>query len=352
MAADRPTIAFAETQAWERAFMERRAGDAGWDCRFFEEAAEELRSEEQREAEVLSCFIRSKVTEGLLDECPQLRLVATRSAGFDHVDLAACRDRGVTVCNVPQYGENTVAEHTFGLILNLSRHICAASGRVRSGDLSIEGLLGFDLYGKTLGVIGAGRIGLHVIRIGRAMNMRVLAYEVQPYPLLAEVLGFEYADLDRVLRESDVVSVHVPLLASTRHLLNAERLALMKPTAILINTSRGAVVDSKALLVALSERRLAGAALDVVEGEEVITEDKVLLHEESVSVETLRLAVEAYQLIHHPRIIVTPHIGFYSEEALHRILQTTADNIAAFLSGTPQNVVPGERPGSVVTGRS
>jgi len=334
-----PKAVFLEVKEWERGVIEQEAGSAGWKTGLYEGIAQQLPGPDRSEVEVLSCFIRSSLDAAFLDDCPRLRLIATRSTGVDHIDLGECGKRGITVSNVPQYGENTVAEHTFGLILSLSRNIYHAVDRAKRGDLSIEGLCGFDLYGKTLGVVGGGSIGLHVIRMGRAMNMRVLVYDVKPLRLLAEVLGFQYVELETLLRDADVVSIHVPLLPTTRHLLNADRLALMKPSAILVNTARGGVVDSKALLAALDEGRLAGAALDVLEGEEVITEDRVLLHDEGVSMDELRLAVEAYQLMHHPRVIVTPHIGFYSAEALRRILDTSLANIRAFLAGQPQNVV-------------
>jgi len=333
------SIVFAEAKPWERALFDDLPCDAGWHCSLVESAATEIAPEQRGSVQVLSCFLRSRISPEFLDTCPHLRLVTTRSTGVDHIDLQACAARGVTVCNVPQYGENTVAEHTFGLILALSRNIWQAADRMKRGDARIQGLLGFDLSGKTLGVIGAGRIGLHVIRIARAMNMRALAFDARPQPLIGEVMGFEYVDLDTLLARSDVVSVHVPLLPATLHLLNAEKLALMKPSAVLVNTSRGGVVDSKALLEALNSGALAGAALDVLEAEEVISEDDVLLRDPEASLDTLRLAVEAYQLMHHPRVLVTAHIGFYSREALKRILDTTVDNIRGFLSGAPRNVV-------------
>lgn len=332
-------VLFVEMKPWERDFVKDREEVADWDARFAQGTAEQMAEGQRSPVEALSCFIRSRMDAVFLNQCANLKLIATRSTGFDHIDVKECRGRGITVCNVPRYGENTVAEHTFGLILSLSRNIPEAVDGVKRGKASIDRLQGFDLYGKTLGVIGAGSIGLHVIRIGRAMSMRVLAYDVQAQPLLAEVLGFEYVGLDTLLREADVVSIHAPLLESTYHLLHAEKLALMKPSAILVNTARGPIVDSKALLMALNEGRLAGAALDVLEGEEVITEDRMLLLEEPVQLEKLRLAVEAYQLMHHPRVIVTPHIGFYSHEALERILLTTVQNISAFLAGCPQNAV-------------
>ncbi|NLJ35346.1 MAG: hydroxyacid dehydrogenase [candidate division WS1 bacterium] len=337
--ADKTKVIFAEIKPWERDLLQRETEAAGWDAGFFAEQAEQLPAEVKAQAQVLSCFIRSQVSAELLDQMPELKLISNRSTGYDRIDVEECRRRGIVVCNVPQYGENTVAEHTFGLMLSLARHIYAAVDRAKRGDLSIEGLLGFDLYGKTLGVLGAGRIGLHVIRIGRAMNMRVLAYDAKPEPLLAEVLGFEYVELDDLLSQADVLTIHVPLLPTTKHLINNEKLALMKSSAILVNTARGAIVDSAALLSALNEDRLAGAALDVLEGEEVISEDRILLDAPDVTTESLSLVVDAYKLMHHPKVLVTGHIGFYSHEALARILHTTLENIQAFLRGEPQNTV-------------
>lgn len=333
-------IAVTEITGWEQDFFAEQAALAGQEVIFYQGTANDIPAVERERLEILSCFIRSQIDTAFLEQCPNLKLIATRSTGFDHIDLAWCSSHGIAVTNVPVYGENTVAEHTFGLILALSRHIYDAADRVKRGSFKIEGLLGFDLNGKTLGVIGAGKIGLHVIRMGVAMNMRVKAFDTQPHGILAEVLNFQYCPLDELLRESDVVTLHVPLNRHTRHLLNAQKLDLMKQGAILVNTSRGAVVDSAALLRKLNEGHLAGAALDVLEGEEVITEDTVLLREETEgAMDKLRLAVEAYQLMHHPRVLVTPHMAFYSREALQRIILTTVQNIAAFQAGQPHNLV-------------
>lgn len=332
-------VVVTEIEGWEKDYLAAQPATARWDVAYYAETVAGVGSADREQMGVLSCFIRSQVDREFLDQCPKLRFIATRSTGYDHIDMQACAERGIVVSNVPVYGENTVAEHTFGLILALSRNVYAAVDRMKRGDMSIEGLLGFDLYGKTLGVVGAGKIGLHVIRIGRAMNMRVLAFDTKPQGILAEVLGFEYCSLEDLLRQADVVSLHVPLNPHTLHLLNDERLGMMKPGAILVNTSRGAVVDSSALLTMLNDGRLAGAALDVLEGEQVISEDFILSHGIGEGdLDKLRLAVEAYQLMHHPKVLVTPHIAFYSREALQRILRTTVENVVGFEGGAAMNV--------------
>lgn len=290
------------------------------------------------DSEAIAVFVWTKVTREIMDALPNLRLVLTMSTGFDHIDLDACREQGITVCNVPHYGENTVAEHTFALILALSRRLRSAQEWISHPTQSLAELRGFDLYGKTLGVIGAGNIGLHVIRIARGFGMRVLAYDVQPHPLLAEVLGFSYADLDTLLAESDIVSLHVPATPATFHLIDRTALSKMKRGALLINTARGSVVDTEAVLWALDEGILGGVGLDVIEGEEYIKEESALLRA-PVAEQTLRKVVQAYLLMRRENVVFTPHIAFNSHEAVQRILDTTLQNLKAFLEGHPQNVV-------------
>jgi len=290
---------------------------------------------------VLSVFINSRVTADVLARFPALGCVATRSTGFDHIDLAACAKRGIVVCNVPHYGENTVAEHTFALILSLSRNLHKAAMRTAAGNFSLEGLQGFDLKGKTLGVIGAGSIGLHVIRIARAFGMRVLACDKVQNALLAEVLDFTYTPLEELLPQVDIVTLHAPALPSTHHLIDRERLGMMKRGALLINTARGSLVDTGALLEALDDGILAGAGLDVLEGEELISEEHDLLsgRGRAATEEQLRTLLRNNLLLRRPDVIITPHSAFYSREALLRILDTTVANIGAYLRGAPQNVV-------------
>lgn len=290
--------------------------------------------------DAIAIFIGTKVSRVTVEALPRLRLILTMSTGYDHIDLDACRERGVTVCHVPHYGENTVAEHTFALILSLSRKLHAAYFQSLRGEYQARALRGFDLYGKTLGVIGAGSIGLHVIRIARGFGMRVLAFDTRPQRLLADVLGFTYTDLDTLLRESDIVTLHVPATPATYHLINRETLGKMKRGALLINTARGSVVDTEALLWALEEGILGGAGLDVIEGEEYITEESQLL-KLPLAEQTLKQLVQAQAVLRREDVVFTPHIAFNSQEAVERILETTLENLYAFLQGNPQNVVPG-----------
>jgi len=326
-----------ELHDWEEKFV-REHVDGVHEVVVFRGVLEDGDLSKIADAEIVSPFIYSRLDAARLAKLSKLKLIATRSTGFDHIDMAECKRRGITVSNVPFYGENTVAEHTFALILALSRKVHEAFVRVRAGNFSLDGLRGFDLKDKTIGVVGAGHIGLHVIRIARGFGMSVLAFDVRRDNFLAEVLGFEYADLDTLLGRSDIITLHAPYNKHTHHLINRDNVGRIKPGAILINTARGALVDTDALLMALEKKILAGAGLDVLEGEETVYEESALLGD-SVNPERLRQAIQNHLILKHPNVVFTPHNAFNSQEALERILQTTADNITAFAAGTPKNVV-------------
>ncbi|MCK4389781.1 MAG: hydroxyacid dehydrogenase [Desulfobacterales bacterium] len=291
-----------------------------------------------KDAEGIGIFIQSQITQEVLDLLPQLRIVATMSTGFDHIDQNVCKARNITVCNVPAYGDNTVAEYAFGLIIALARKLKPTFERVERGFFSRTGLMGMDIKGKTLGLVGTGRIGSHMARLGWAFGMKVIACDVKPNATLAEKFEVTFLSLEEVLQQADVISLHVPYLPSTHHLINAEKLRLIRPTAILVNTARGKVVDTKAVSVALREGRLGGVALDTFEGEEVWIEEEFLKRDDLAAI-TLREAMESFSIMRSERAILTPHNAFNTREALERILITSAQNVKAYFSGSPQNVV-------------
>jgi D-lactate dehydrogenase len=328
-------IAFFEVKGWEQRYLKTRL--KGHLLKFSHDVLGSDNSEQFRDFEAVSVFIYSKIDEQTLRGMPNLKLIATRSTGFDHIDVEFCQKRGVTVCNVPSYGENTVAEHTFALILSLSRGICKTCPHFGQG-FSMKGLMGFDLKGKTIGVVGAGQIGLHVIRIAKGFGMNVLAYDARRSKILAEVLGFEYSSLENLLAKSDIITLHVPYNKFTHHLMNKDTFKLVKKGAILINTARGSVVDTEALIEAVDTKVLSGAGLDVIEGEELIKEENQLLYD-SKNLEVLANLVKDHILLSKDNVVFTPHIAFYSKEAMERILETTVENVVAFASGNPQNVV-------------
>jgi D-lactate dehydrogenase len=330
-------IAILELQPWEEKYLRGRV-DGTHEIVVLPEVLEDKHLTGIADAEIVSPFIYSKLTAERLTKLPKLKMIATRSTGFDHIDMVECARRGITVCNVPFYGENTVAEHTFALILALSRKVHEAFVRVRAGNYSLEGLRGFDLKDKTIGVVGAGRIGLHVIRIARGFGMKVLAFDVKQDNFWAEVLGFEYVELNDLLGRSDIITLHAPYNPHTHHLINTENIYKIKRGAILINTARGGLVNTDALLKALDEGILAGAGLDVLEGEEAIYEESALLRD-ATNPEKLRTAIQNHVILKKPNVVFTPHNAFNSQEALERILDTTAENIAAFAAGAAKNVV-------------
>ncbi|HWP85205.1 MAG TPA: hydroxyacid dehydrogenase [Terriglobia bacterium] len=329
-------IAFFEINDWEIPHLQEKL--AGHELSFHAGKAHEADLKPLQDAEVLSVFIYSQVNARVLSALPRLRLIATRSTGYDHVDLAACEERGVAVANVPSYGENTVAEHTFALILALSRHIHKSYMRVAQGNLSREGLTGFDLKGKTIGVIGAGRIGLHVVKYARGFGMEVLVSDVRQDSFLAELLSFRYVSVEELLASSHIITLHMPYSEKTHHFLNKERMRLIRKGALLINTARGGLVDTDALLAALNDGTLAGAGLDVIEGEQYIADEQEMLRSDHPA-EVLRQVVRDHILLRHENVVFTPHNAFNSREALRRILDTTAENIQEFLRGAARNLV-------------
>jgi D-lactate dehydrogenase len=331
-------ILFLEMDEAEAAFVAERL--KGHDLRFSPATAEEFDFGGSADTEILSVMVHSKVGREQLDLLPEVGAIATRSTGYDHVDLELAAQRGITVMNVPAYGSNTVAEHTFALILALSRKVHRAYLRLVHGDYSLSGLMGFDLADKTLGVVGAGRIGQHVIRIGRGFGMKVVVFDPFEDAHLSELLNFDYLPFEEVLERSDVIAICCPLTDRTRHLFNRQAFERMRPGALLVNTARGAVVEADALLWALNEGIVAGAGLDVLEGEEMMGEDALMSSLTNPAMKhSVELIAENLALMRHPNVIVTPHMAFYSREALQRILDTTVANIESFLAGNPTNQV-------------
>src|SRR3989338_2267911 len=306
----------------------------GHKIRFFPKPLDEKNVLKIKNAEAVIIFIYSNINEKILNKLQSLKLIATKSTGFDHIDLEACKKRKIIVSNVPFYGENTVAEHTFALILSLSRNIHKSYVRTLRNDFTTEGLEGFDIKGKTLGVVGTGHIGLRVIKIAKGFGMDVLAYDVIHNAFLEEVLGFQYVSLEKLLASSDIITLHVPYNKYTHHLLNANTIKHIKKGAVLINTSRGGVVETDALKRALDKKILFGAGLDVLEGEEFIKEEKELLHNPSKTKKLSKL-LRDHIVTTYENVVYTPHIAFYSKEALERILDTTVQNINSFAQNNP-----------------
>ena len=331
-------VAFFDAHADEEQFLREQLKEH--DCVFFPEPLSLKSAAQAAHSDVVSIFVSSQMPKEAIDALPSLKCIATRSTGFDHVDVAYAKQKGIAVCTVPSYGARTVAEFTFGLMLNLSRKIFKArlqmlqGGRFEPGDLR-----GFDLFGKTLGVVGTGKIGKNVIRIASAFGMKILASDPYPDQNFATEMKFQYVTLAELLAQSDIVSLHVPSTKETHHLINAENIFTMKKSALLINTARGDLVETDALVRALMDGHLGGAGLDVLENEQELREEAELLARTPEKLQDFKLLFEDHLLMDRPDVILTPHIAFDTTEAVREILQTTADNIRAFANGQKLNTI-------------
>ncbi|MCL4316360.1 MAG: hydroxyacid dehydrogenase [Gammaproteobacteria bacterium] len=309
-----------------------------WDARLVTDPLHEQNAVLAQDSEVVSAFGTSRVTAGVLDKLPALRLIATRSTGHDHIDLAGAAARNVRVCNVPGYSEDTVAEYTLGLLIALMRRLPATLRRCYHGDFSRIGLTGSDLRGKTLGLLGTGRIGARVARLAHAFGMRLLACDPRPDETLRREYGMTYLALEDLLPQVDALSLHLPYSEATHHLLNAERLGALKPGVVLVNTARGGIVDSRALARLQAEGHFGGLALDCFEGEEIWLSALAPLprHFSPTQVDQ---ALNNFRLQLGDNAILTPHNAFNSAEALQRGIDVTLENIQAFFAGNPKNLV-------------
>src|SRR5262245_25999654 len=332
-------IAMFETEEWERQACVRL--EPHHRVRYVTEPLDPRNAADFSDAEVASPFVNSRLDAAVLSHFPRLKLIATRSTGYDHIDLQYCATHDIVVSNVPDYGDSTVAEHVFALLLAVARNLVEAVERTRRGRFTQTGLRGFELRDRVIGVVGTGRIGLRVIEIARGFGMNVLAYDLQPDHAAAARLNFAYASLDQLLSDADVVTLHVPATSGTHRMLSDREFARMKPGgAILINTARGNIIDIEAMVRALADGRLRAAGLDVLPQEPLIREEAAIFHEGAVrDAEDFKALVANHVLLRFPNVIVTPHNAYNTEAALQRIIATTLANIEAFAQGTPQNVV-------------
>lgn len=282
------------------------------------------------DTEVLAVFVETPVTKEIIEKLPNLKMIAAMSTGFDHIDLTEAKKRNIAVCNVPTYGENTVAEHTMALILGLTRKLFPSVKRVKEGLYNFRGLQGMDLKDKILGVIGTGHIGANVIKMAKGFDLKIIAFDAFPNKDLATKLDFEYVSLEKLLTESDIITLHTPLLPTTHHLINTENIKKTKSGAYIINTARGALIDPEALVWGLQNNHLAGVGLDVLEDENLIQN-----HEQIISCNECQIKTTLLNeiIIDHPNSIITPHNAFNSAESLKRIIDATINNIKSFSEG-------------------
>jgi D-lactate dehydrogenase len=331
--------AFFDLEPWEKEYFQNEIKDN--ELVFFDGALDE-NTPGLDTFNVVITFIHTQFNKELLDKMPNLKFISTMSTGFDHIDTDECKNRNIIVSNVPTYGETIVAEHTFALLLAISRRIPESLERVKEGNFMPSGLTGFELRGKTIGVIGVGSIGSNVIRIARGFGMNAIVYKRTPDYALEKELGCKFVELPVLYQQSDIVSLHIPYSKETHHYVGEEQFNQMKDGVIIINTARGALIDSMALLKALESGKVKAAGLDVLEEEPLLEEEKDLLSQ-SFDKDKLMTILEGHMLVNHPNVLVTPHNAFNSTEALHKIVETTHQNLTGFMNNMPLNVVPAPR---------
>ena len=331
-------IGFFELEGWEEKLISENFPNQ--EITASQDKINELSLPQSRDFEILSIFVDSRIDKGILENFPQLKCITTRSTGFDHIDVAACKEKGIKVLYVPGYGDNTVAEFAFGLILSLTRKIYEGVDRVKeTGSFSLNNLRGVDIKGKTMGIIGTGRIGREMINMAIGFGMNVLAYDPYPDQNLAKDKGITYLTLNEVLERADIISIHCPYNEDTHHLIGKNNINKIKRGAYLINTARGAVVETEALIEALNAGILAGAGLDVLEEEGETKDELNTLSLGHPKEEELKIMLRNHMLMKMPNVLVTPHNAFNSQEAMERILKTTLDNINGYLKGELINEV-------------
>ncbi|MBI2031536.1 MAG: hydroxyacid dehydrogenase [Candidatus Levybacteria bacterium] len=328
------TVIF-EIAEWEKELLQKNLQDAV----FTEDELNSGNAGSFADMEIISTFISSNINKDIIDKLPNLKLIVTRSTGFDHIDLDYCRSKNIAVSNVPEYGSSTVAEHTFALLLNLTRKIPQAIEQIQRLNFDHSQLIGIDLCDKTIGIIGLGKIGQHVLRIAQGFGMKVISFARHPDEELAKRLNFEYKDLDTLLGQSDVVTLHLPLTTETKHIINKDNISKFKKGAYLINTARGGLIDVEAILLGLDQGILSGVGLDVLEEEDELHEEVSILTRSSQQNINFKTLLYDHILIKHPKVIVTPHNAFNSKEALKRIIQVTIENIQSFINGKAINTV-------------
>ena len=273
-----------------------------------------------KDAEAVSCFIHTHFPKEVIQNLPKLKLLCTRSVGYDHIDLEACTKMGIAVCNVPDYGSHVIAEHVFALLLGTLRHVREGDERVEGGTFDYHGLRGMALRNKTIGIVGTGKIGRRVAQIAHGLGMHILAVDQCRTLELTDLLGVQYVLLPELLQRSDIITLHVPATKETTHMMDTAAFAQMKEGAILVNTARGSLIDTQALLDALQSGKLAYALLDVLEHEQNFGENK--------------------ELIAHPHVVTTPHIAFYADDSMHNMYLDAFQSIEQWQRGeTPQHIV-------------
>ncbi|MBI3984967.1 MAG: hydroxyacid dehydrogenase [Candidatus Levybacteria bacterium] len=329
-------IVFFELESWEENFVKNSLSDN--EIIITKEKLTPQTAEKYQDAQIISVFIYSEITKELIDMLPNLKFIATRSMGYDHIDIEYCKQKQIKVAFVPTYGSHTVAEHTFALLLSISRKILPSVEKAKKGEFGNEEFTGFDLFGKTIGILGTGHIGKNVAELALSFGMKVLAFShSQDQELVSR--GVQYVDLSQLLANSDVISLHLPHTKETEHIINMQNIQGIKKGAVLINTARGALIETQAIVEGLERGILSAAGLDVLEEECDLREERELLTTEFLKKCDLKTQLLNHVLLTRDDVVITPHNAFNSKEALQEILEVTVANIKSYIANTPSNII-------------
>ncbi len=318
-------VAIFSTKPYDQQFLER-ANQNQHELTFFEPKLNYETASLAKDFEVVCVFVNDQLDAQTLEKLAEggIKLIALRCAGFNNINLKKAAELGIKIVRVPAYSPYAVAEHTLGLILTLNRKLHRAYYRVREGNFSLDGLLGFDLNNRTVGIIGTGKIGMIVAKILQGFGCKILGYDLYPHPEFT-TFGGEYTELNKLIKESDIITLHCPLTPDTHHIINAETIAMAKDGFMLVNTSRGGLIDTKAVIKSLKNQKIGYLALDVYEQEEeLFFED---LSDEIILDDTFQ------RLLTFPNVLITGHQAFFTQEALTNIADTTINNINQFAEG-------------------
>lgn len=334
-------IVFFETKDYEKKYFESALKDN--ELLFFDFPLNEETADSAKDTDIISVFVFSQVNQAVISKLDKTRFICTRSTGFDHIDIEACKQKGIAVANIPMYGVETVAEHAFSLMLSISRKIFGSIEKTRKGEFNNDDLTGFQLKDKTLGIIGCGKIGKRVGELAKVFGMRILAYDVFQDKEAAGKIGYQYVDFETLLKEADLITLHANLTKENYHLLNEAAFQKMKDGVVIINTARGGLIDTQAFIEYLKLGKIRAAAIDVLEEESEEKEEIKLLYEDKLNKEQLQKLLADHILTEfedqNKNVIITPHNAFNSQEALVEIMETAAKNILAFINKAPINLV-------------
>lgn len=333
-------IVFFDADNFDKKFL-NAAFDGKFDIEYVENSLNDMTelTDKQKQAQIISCFTTSRVSKEVLEKFPNLKLIALRSVGFNHIDTDYCKEHGIAVETTPNYGNMTVAEFAYALLLDVARRVTSTYMFMRNTDIIPRNTTGIELFGKTIGIVGLGKIGAESARIAFGFGMKILGYDKYEREDLKEKYGVQYVDFETLIKNSDFITLHAPATKDNYHLFDEKAFNKMKQNAIIVNTARGELIDTQALYNALKNKVIRGAGLDVLESEETMENRDYLNDIDRLNTKSLQNTIFNDRLLRLNNAIITPHIAYDTQEAIERILSTTVENINEFVQGRTQNNV-------------